>query len=540
MAQKDVFTRTASGLIRHVTPSGALLFNMFNYSLGCAAWFVIADAVFVFPQGHFIWAISIAAFLVLVSGCYSYVALSTAMPRSGGDYVYVSRILSPAIGFVGNWLHVMAFFFWLGMWAGMVGTWSFPVTLATVGASANIPFLMGLAESLATPINSFVVGSVFIIGFSILPMLGMRRYMRFQLVMGIIGIAGFILTLILLMTADRSFFLRRFSEFSEHFGAVQDYASVAIGKAKAEGAQIGLPFRNLPTAKIILTAALGNLVWGFFNSSYIAGEMKKVERSQILAIVGGMLAAAVSLILVMWALTKTVGLELFQSLNYLFTLGSEGYALPWSVPPYYSTFASLVTDNIAALCFIGVAMSIWAVMYIPTVYTVISRCLMAWSLDRVAPQFLGDVNPRYKVPIKGIIVAMIGGEISLLIYVYRAAFFKMIPAYSLENISFILLGVAAMVFPYWKKEIFEASPMNQRIGRVPIVSISGFIFAVISALRSFIYLVDPAYRFVWTLPVTGVFLLVILAGILLFYGMKLYNRKKGIDVGLAFKEIPPE
>jgi len=540
MAKEEIFTRTASGLVRHVSPSGALLFNMFNYSLGCAAWFVIADAVFVFPQGNFILAVSITAGLVLVSGCLAYIALSTAMPRSGGDYVYVSRILNPTIGFLANWLHVIAFFFWLGMWAGMIGTWSFPVALATIGASANIPSLIGLAESLANPLNSFIVGSVFIIGFSIIPMLGMRRYLRFQLIMGIIAISGFILTLILLRMVDHSFFIRRFNEFSKNFQAPPNYASAAIEIAKAEGGKIGLPFRNLPTAKIVLTAALGNLVWGFFNSSYIAGEIKKVERSQVIAIVGGMLAAAVSLILVMWVIMRTVGFELFQSLNYLFTIGSEGYVFPWTVPPYYSTFASLLTDNIVILCFIGVAMSIWAFMYIPTVYTVISRCLMAWSLDRVAPRSLGEVHPKYKVPIKGIIVAMIGGEISLLIYVYRAAFFKMIPAYSLENISFIFLGVAAMVFPYWKKDIFEASPLNQRIAGIPIVSISGLIFAVLSALRSYIYFFDPAYKFVWTLPVTAVFLLVILLGVVLFYAMRLYNKKKGIDVSLAFKEIPPE
>jgi hypothetical protein len=31
-----------------------------------------------------------------------------------------------------------------------------------------------------------------------------------------------------------------------------------------------------------------------------------------------------------------------------------------------------------------------------------------------------------------------------------------------------------------------------------------------------------------------------IAGLLLYYGSKWYNGKRGIDISLAFKEIPPE
>src|SRR5512142_1285015 len=60
--------------------------------------YVITDGPFI-PKGSLIYAILLSG-LYLVFQTIVYAALIAVMPRAGGDYVWVSRILGGGIGFV--------------------------------------------------------------------------------------------------------------------------------------------------------------------------------------------------------------------------------------------------------------------------------------------------------------------------------------------------------------------------------------------------------------------------------------------------------
>ncbi len=48
--------------------------------------------------------------IVALSGALSYAELATALPRSGGEYHYLSRIYHPAVGFLSGWISVVVGF----------------------------------------------------------------------------------------------------------------------------------------------------------------------------------------------------------------------------------------------------------------------------------------------------------------------------------------------------------------------------------------------------------------------------------------------
>ena len=64
-----------------------------------------------------------------------YSEFAAAMPRSGGDYVFVSRALHPFVGWLmsfsqGAWL----IFFWVGFNAWFALIFAVPVSFSTIGA----------------------------------------------------------------------------------------------------------------------------------------------------------------------------------------------------------------------------------------------------------------------------------------------------------------------------------------------------------------------------------------------------------------------
>lgn len=107
-----LFVRQSSGLVRNVSVTNALFFNVaafvgggltlypLFYSLAPPMW---KTALF----SGYGWAAIIAGlFCILLAMIFS--SLTSVMPRSGGDYVFTSRIVHPGLGWMESWTLVIA------------------------------------------------------------------------------------------------------------------------------------------------------------------------------------------------------------------------------------------------------------------------------------------------------------------------------------------------------------------------------------------------------------------------------------------------
>ncbi len=105
-APSGLFVRQASGLVRDVSMANALFFNIAAFVGTAVGWAVVFYALFPEWQGL---GISAYAWMALLTGiaCFFlgliFASLTTAMPRSGGDYVFTSRIISPFWGWLESW-----------------------------------------------------------------------------------------------------------------------------------------------------------------------------------------------------------------------------------------------------------------------------------------------------------------------------------------------------------------------------------------------------------------------------------------------------
>src|ERR1700712_4096720 len=131
----ELLGRNARVLVREVSKWDALIMNTLGMNVALGAVFMLLQAPGNFPGGNMLLAIIIGTLVMAFTLLWVYAEFSAAMPRSGGDYVFVSRTLHPIAGFLLSWSQGMwLIFFWIGFNAWFCLTFAVPVALTTIGA----------------------------------------------------------------------------------------------------------------------------------------------------------------------------------------------------------------------------------------------------------------------------------------------------------------------------------------------------------------------------------------------------------------------
>src|SRR2546421_9227215 len=95
------FVRNSTGLVREVKPWQAFVINFITGAPVSVVAIGLFGALSGFPGGSFPLGIVLVIPLAL-SVVYAFGFLTAAIPRSGGDYVLVSRILHPSLDVVSS------------------------------------------------------------------------------------------------------------------------------------------------------------------------------------------------------------------------------------------------------------------------------------------------------------------------------------------------------------------------------------------------------------------------------------------------------
>ncbi|MDG7016002.1 MAG: hypothetical protein JRM82_01350, partial [Nitrososphaerota archaeon] len=111
----------------------------------------------------------------------------------------------------------------------------------------------------------------------------------------------------------------------------------------------------------------------------------------------------------------------------------------------------------------------------------------------------------------------------------------------LWGISDIVPGVALMVFPYVKKDLFATAPgwVGKRVGGIPLVTLVGLLTAIGFGYVGYVAYSNPLI----TAPnLNSVYLAlgVLVVAFAVYFTSRYYHKSKGMDISMALKEIPPE
>src|SRR5690242_8204844 len=185
----QVFARKATGLRREASARDVFIYNTNNQNVGIGVAFMVLLIPPLYAGGSMVVATLFAALLSIPMACvYAYFA--SAMPRSGGDYVYISRTLHPYLGFLSSWNWMVWLVTYTGIPAAYLAQYGLSGLCRELGYVFDSPRLVGYGDNFTRKWWIFVAGSILLTLFAIVFVLGTRLYFKIQTVSFAIAMTG--------------------------------------------------------------------------------------------------------------------------------------------------------------------------------------------------------------------------------------------------------------------------------------------------------------------------------------------------------------
>ena len=455
-ATAEVFTRKASGLVRVMSPYSAFIYNILTMGLIFPWTYLWAPGAL--PGGNMVWGI-LLAMLFQIPVALSIVWLSTALPRSGGDYVFQSRVLGGGLGFTAV---MSGFVIWILQWVALSG-W----LLAYLGFA---PLLLGLGATMGSPalsnagvwftsgpgiITTSIANAALSAGILVS---GFKNYVRFQYVMFYGTLAAFAVMFVVLFTTPPGEFAGRLNDFAVASGAAPNFYQTAVDAVRGAGIDLNPPFSLLATL-LVAPIAWTSLQWSTYSAEQ-NGEIKEARsfRNQAIIMVGSLIAAGLLLALL------AIGLQRLAGSEFLYVAGA-GY---WSLIPEATVNGFYLWPNILAVAMtasplivlvIGFGYILNSHQIVHNCYIGVTRIMVAMSLDRVLPEWVSKVHDRLHTPVNAhwayflasvpVILAynLVGGWVGLTLGVTFAG-----------GYVFVLSCLSGALLPKRAKAVYDASP----------------------------------------------------------------------------------
>jgi amino acid transporter len=528
-AERAVFVRKATGLVRGWSTRDAFIYAAFSINLITLGLYIFGYGPFI-PEGSLIFAVLLAGGYLVVQGI-TYASLIAAMPRAGGDYVWISRVLGGGIGFV---LAITGWWFILWMWvpiyANILNVEVLGPMAAIVGWDSAVTFLSGSDGIFFASIVTALLASGFIA-------LGMRTYAKIQKFCFYGGVVGLAVMMLLLLFNSKESFIANFNEQSLDLYGVQDaYAATLAAGTDGFTPQSAGTFVFGSTLLLIPMMAFFNL-WSNWGAT-LYGEVRGASdfRQNIYAMAGALVATSLAAVALFLLFSKTFGWEWYMAANNAFWAET----IPTGVWPYPGLLAASFLGS-PVLQFLMIAvLSLWFFGWVGTVFLSSTRVVFAAAFDRVLPEGVAKVD-RNGVPIVALALMLVPSLGIAALYAYSDDFVTYtLDATLVIAVTFLGSAIAAAILPWRKREIYNASPIAKyRVFGLPLITFASGLFIVFLGFCLIKWFSDDVYGVNNrdSLIFMGALYLLALA---IFVGARIQRKRQGMDLSMSYGEIPAE
>ncbi|MFZ5910525.1 MAG: APC family permease [Chloroflexota bacterium] len=536
MPEQMAFARKASGLVRGLSFIDAFGVGFMNQGLTPSMWVMISLGLGVYTGGNLVIATLLSALLCGIGFSLVWGILGGSMPRSGGEYIYNSRILHPIIGIAESFGNA---FVWI-MWIYVLAPWTVDPGLVMMFQFMGMP---EAADFLTTPLAVFLISSVVSFIALLFVVFGMKVFATVQKVVMVLGIAGTIVILLVFTFTSREAFVQAWNGLAAQYGSL-DYNGflAAVGAAAEEaGSVIPVTWNWFDTLGVMVAGS-----WLFAYSyciTFIAGEVKRPDKTIIMANLSAILLPAFFMLWLALALYRTVGFEFLSATAWLDNMGEglAGYTFPWST--HFVGLAAVISQNKVVTFIMALSFILFNLWWVALSYLAFPRILFAWGMDRMGPKWFADIDYRWSSPVKNHILCFILGEIGIALYAFRGNPMEGLSVTGLEIVSvFGVTAIAAALFPFSKKarQIWDSSPYKKwTILGIPVVTIGAVVNLIYLAILFYFFIMMPDLE---GLTIGSLILYAVIwgLGIAWYFFWKQRNKEVGVDVNMTFGELPPD
>lgn len=582
LSGKTLFTRQSSGLVRDVSVVNALFFNTAAFiggTLGGAFGIAVLAGVPVVVIGgltNWSWvAFMVGALCVLLALIFA--SLTSVMPRSGGDYVFTSRIvpkIGPFLGWMESWMLAFA----------SIALIQFETSLTLRGvqmegriigigtgsdffANANSWFTEGTSGNI-TGVPGMLAGLVVIALIAVVVLQPTRRFHKIVTSLTVLGIAGWALMAVFgILFFDAATFAANLPKYAN--GVTVDQLSAA---ASGAGLTSGFSFgpSSLTSWPLMLMASVMLFQFiGFQYSAYISGEVRgNVKRGILIAVLGALALAVLMNSLYPEILARKLGLDGQTGWSAAFWGYITNPSLPMGQPNYFQLVGTIAQPGLWPVWAVaGAASTLFPFLLMPVYVIFISRMALAWSLDRQAPEWLGAVSERLRAPANAIVATLVMAVVFLLfsnfailktiglgalapnadpsldgkLNLVASAWFTILAS----SLSWIMPGINALLARFTRPDLVKDAPW---IRWMPLLGLIWLAFVLtlywFAGLAPIINnLISPDTKDpLGYLNGSGVTFVgvTIVAGIVVFAIQGLRNRRAGIQTDLIYRALPPD
>ena len=534
VAKGGLFTRQASGLVRELgipaavgisLASVAVVNTFINFNAGLTD-FTRSDMYLPLLAGAFIWLVAM----------FAYRHLLEAIPRAGGEYVFLSRVVSPVAGAMAGIGIAVVFTYVLAANAHFAATFT-PFMLTALGSAFSSASIASAANDVSTNLAVVLISCGVMVIVALASLFSLKRLAQIILALIVVQLLAFLCLAVLLADHSHADFVSAFARYTHHPGAYQ--ALVSLGHSN--GVLYGTSF----AAMIAIIPFMVLNYNGVLYSYYVGGELRRPGRTYLYAS-----AISIGLLVIVWGgvwalLRHTAGLHFMQAQANLGAGSPDAYAKITSLSAQAGGLGYglvLSGDPITKILF-GVAVPVAEIAVNLAFVAVTTRVLFALAFDRLLPLSVAKINERNHAPLVAIGIVIVIGIAFCILTTYA----DLTNIVALESLFFALIllagGVAATFLASRRSDLLlrpGATDLPRWLG-VPRVTWAGALTTVLALFTIVEVLVHSSVY--GKLSAESITTLVIVLGagpVIYLIASSMRRRRNQIDIGMSMRELPPE
>jgi amino acid transporter len=529
-----LFIRQTSGLVRELgipaatgisLASVAVVNTFINFNAGLTD-FAKADMYLPLVAAAIIWLVAMFAYRYLLR----------AVPRAGGEYVYLSRIVSPVAGSMAGLGIAVVFTYVLSTNAHFAAQFT-PFMLSGLGAAFHSTAIANAGNHLTSNIAIAWLSIIVMLVVAALSLFSVKVVARIIFGLIILQVVAFLALIGMLAFNSHADFVSSLASYSHHPGAYQ--AIIAGGKSN------GVVFGTSIAAAVAIIPFMVLNYNGVLYSYYVGGELRRPGRTYLYAS-----AISIGVLVVLWIgvwalLRARAGLTFMQAQANLGVINPNAYGKITSLSSVSGGLGYgmvLSSDPITKILF-ATAVPLAEIAVNLAFLTVTTRVLFAQAFDRLLPVSVAKVGDRNHAPNVAIgIVLVIGCG-----FCFLTSLVNLGSIVALQSLFFALIllagGVAALMLPLRRADLMNLSGMSESERRrfLRKVTVVGAATTILALFTVFELVTHSSVYGKFSVESIITLLIVLGSGPVIYLIARAIRRQRNsLDLALAMHELPPE